>query len=196
MSKRYNLIFFTGAGVSKESGIPTFDEMPGIRDVLSREFAESNPLAFEEACNGMKASIEGAEPNAAHLAIAQYDVPVITMNVDGLHQKAGSKQVIEMHGNFNNGLVLYGDKADKYTEAISLVNKLQYHNSYFIIIGTSFYTQISNFLHQHALSRNAKVIIIDKDAATEVPLLLERISKRIKQKEEEEENEYGFNVFE
>lgn len=187
MDKRYNLIFFTGAGISKESGIPTFEETTGLRDVLSRDYAESNPKEFQEACDQMKRTIDQAEPNAAHLAIAKYDVPVITMNVDGLHQKAGSKQVIELHGNFNNGLVLYGDKADRYEDAWSLIHKLQYHNSYFIIIGTSFYTQISSLLHIKALSRKAKVIIIDENAATEVPALLERIDKRIRQKEEDNE---------
>ncbi len=99
--------------------------------------------------------VNKAKPNDAHLAIAKYGFPVITMNIDGLHQKAGSKNVIPIHGrmpephevyadNFNEltGLpVLYGDSAPEYGTAIDKVNELR-DGDKFIIVGVSFYTMI------------------------------------------------------
>ena len=128
-------------------------------------------------------SCEKAEPNAAHFAIAELGFPVITMNVDKLHHKAGSKDVIEVHGilptreqleeeNFPmeyDGIVLYGDLAPKYEDAIRLVKRLEYNNSYFVIVGTSFYTGISEKLYRLAKQRHAKIIIINDNATTRVP---------------------------
>ncbi len=94
-------VAFTGAGISAPSGIPTFDMqwkgMP-VRDFLSREYFSSDPLGFFELFSVM-AAWRNQQPNAAHLALARLGLPVITQNVDGLHQKAGSSKVIELHGN-------------------------------------------------------------------------------------------------
>ena len=104
------LVVFTGAGVSAESGIPTF------RDALEGMWARFDPmrLATEEGFRAdpplvwrwyaeRRARIAQAQPNAAHVAIAQAargarSVTVVTQNVDGLHQRAGSADVIELHG--------------------------------------------------------------------------------------------------
>lgn len=122
--KRQRLIFFTGAGISVESGIPTFQEQPGIRDKLTRDFANEHSEEYRDTIRSMVNCCENANPNAAHLAIAELiDCPVITMNVDGLHTKAGSSNVIEIHGTLPtremleeydfpltyDGIVLYGD---------------------------------------------------------------------------------------
>lgn len=122
--KRQRLIVFTGAGISVESGIPTFQEQPGIRDKLTRDFANEHPEEYRDTIRSMVNCCENANPNAAHLAIAELiDCPVITMNVDGLHTKAGSSNVIEIHGTLPtremleeydfpltyDGIVLYGD---------------------------------------------------------------------------------------
>ena len=180
---RQKIIFFTGAGISVESGIPTFQEQPGIRDKLHRDFANEHPEEYRATIRQMVDSCEKAEPNAAHFAIAELDFPVITMNVDKLHHKAGSNDVIEVHGvlptreqleeeNFPmeyDGIVLYGDLAPKYEDAIRLVKRLEYNNSYFVIIGTSFYTGISEKLYRLAKQRHAKIIIINDNATTRVP---------------------------
>ena len=95
---KYKVIFFTGAGISVDSGIPTFQEQPGIREKLSRDFANDFPETYRKTIGEMLDTVENAEPNAAHLAIAKAGFPVITMNVDKLHTKAGSSDVVEVHG--------------------------------------------------------------------------------------------------
>lgn len=94
-------VAFTGAGISAPSGIPTFDMqwrgLP-VRDFLSREYFSSDPLGFFELFSHIAAWRNHA-PNEAHLALARLGLPVITQNIDGLHQKAGSSRVIELHGN-------------------------------------------------------------------------------------------------
>ena len=183
MSKRYKVIFFTGAGISVDSGIPTFQEQPGIRDKLSRDFANEYPEQYRDTIRGMLDAVEPAQPNAAHYAIAELGAPVITMNVDKLHEKAGSKDVVEVHGVLPtreqledeffpaeyNGIVLYGDMAPRYSEAQKMVRSLSYGTSFFVIVGTSFYTGISDTLHRIAQRRKAKIIIINDDASTRVP---------------------------
>lgn len=128
---------------------------------------------------------EQAQPNAAHYAIAELGCPVITMNVDRLHKKAGSKQVVEVHGEFptkeqleapdfastNRGIVLYDDVAPRYDDAVKLVKSLEYGNSHFIIVGTSFYTGISQKLLKLAKQRKASVIVIDENAVDRVPVI-------------------------
>jgi NAD-dependent deacetylase len=180
-----NIIFFTGAGISVESGIPTFQEQPGIRDKLVRKFANSNPEEYRETIRGMLNACENAEPNAAHKAIAEIGCPVITMNVDRLHTKAGSNNVTEVHGvlptrdelekeNFAKeyrGIVLYDDHAPKYSYAQNMVWTLDSGNSVFVIVGTSFYTGISSILRYIAYVAGAKVLVINSDASTRVPAL-------------------------
>ncbi len=186
---KQKVIFFTGAGISVDSGIPTFQEQPEIRQKLSRDFANDFPETYRKTIRQMLDSCENAQPNAAHLAIAELDYPVITMNVDKLHSKAGSKNVIEVHGELPTreqleeeyfpaeytGIVLYGDMAPKYEDAIKLVKHLEYGNSYFIIVGTSFYTGISAQLLKIAKQRHAKVIIINDNASTRVPELVKTL---------------------
>lgn len=183
--ERQKLIFFTGAGISVESGIPTFQEQPGIRDKLTRDFANENPEEYRDTIRSMVNCCENANPNAAHIAIAELDCPVITMNVDGLHVKAGSSNVIEIHGVLPtreileeydfpltyDGIVLYGDLAPKYEEAIRLVKNLEYRNSYFVVVGTSFYTGISEQLMKIAKQRKAKIIVVNDNATMRVPVI-------------------------
>lgn len=190
---RHNIIFFTGAGISVESGIPTFQEQPGIRDKLSRDFADRYPELYRKTIRDMVNVCENAEPNAAHKAIAELGCPVITMNVDRLHTKAGSNNVIEVHGILPTreeledeyfpeeyrGIVLYGDMAPKYHDAIHLVKSLAFGESVFVIVGVSFYTAISDTLLDYARQRGAEIIIINDNAATKVPELCELLKKNI-----------------
>lgn len=189
--KRQRLIFFTGAGISVESGIPTFQERPGIRDKLTRDFANEHPEEYRDAIRSMVNCCDNANPNAAHLAIAELDYPVITMNVDGLHRKAGNQNVIEIHGTLPiremleeydfpltyDGIVLYGDLAPKYEEAIKLVKNLEYGNSYFVVVGTSFYTGISELLMKIAKQRKANIVVINDNATIRVPVICKNMKR-------------------
>lgn len=104
------VVFLTGAGVSAESGIQTFRQAhDGIwkqyspLDLATKEAFLKNPEHVLAWYAERRAKIELCEPNNAHLAIADLQsrktVTVVTQNVDGLHQRAGSQSVIELHGN-------------------------------------------------------------------------------------------------
>ena len=106
-----NIVFFGGAGVSTESGIPDFRSVDGLYNqkykyppetILSHSFFEANPEEYYRFHHD-KLRLTGAKPNAAHRKLAEWEAQgklkaVITQNIDGLHQAAGSKNVIELHG--------------------------------------------------------------------------------------------------
>lgn len=106
-----NLVFFGGAGVSTESGIPDFRSVDGLyhqqydfppETILSHSFYRSNPEEFYRFYRN-KMLFPDAQPNTAHKMLAQLEKQgklraVITQNIDGLHQAAGSKVVLELHG--------------------------------------------------------------------------------------------------
>ena len=106
-----NIVFFGGAGVSTESGIPDFRSTDGLYHqqwryppevILSHTFYESNPEEFFRFYRAKLLAPE-AKPNAAHRKLAEWETAgklkaVITQNIDGLHQAAGSKTVLELHG--------------------------------------------------------------------------------------------------
>lgn len=106
-----NIVFFGGAGVSTESGIPDFRSVDGLYNqqyeyppetILSHSFYRRNPEEFYHFYRA-KMLCPGAKPNAAHLKLAEWEKAgklkaVITQNIDGLHQAAGSKVVLELHG--------------------------------------------------------------------------------------------------
>lgn len=97
-------VALTGAGISVASGLPTFDiswnNIP-VREILTREYFYQNPETFYQLYKQIIAWND-VQPNAAHYALAKYNVSIITQNIDGLHQKAGSKDVIELHGNLRD----------------------------------------------------------------------------------------------
>jgi NAD-dependent deacetylase len=108
-----NIVFFGGAGVSTESGIPDFRSETGIyntvhkygrspEEILSHSFFMRKPEIFYDFYKTTMIYDE-AEPNEAHKALAKLEAmgklkAVVTQNIDGLHQKAGSKAVYELHG--------------------------------------------------------------------------------------------------
>ena len=106
-----NVVFFGGAGVSTESGIPDFRSVDGLYNqkwkyppetILSHTFFERYPEEYYRF-HREKLVIEGVKPNRAHLRLAELEQEgklkaVITQNIDGLHQAAGSKNVLELHG--------------------------------------------------------------------------------------------------
>lgn len=105
------IVFFGGAGVSTESGIPDFRSVDGLYNqkyavppevMLSAEFFAAHTKEFFEFYFD-KLICEGAKPNAAHIKLAEWErvgklSAVVTQNIDGLHQAAGSKTVYELHG--------------------------------------------------------------------------------------------------
>ena len=106
-----NIVFFGGAGVSNESGIPDFRSVDGLYNqtfryppetILSHTFYEKHTEEFYQFYR-TKMLAPDAQPNAAHYKLAQWEregrlKAVITQNIDGLHQKAGSREVLELHG--------------------------------------------------------------------------------------------------
>lgn len=167
------ILAFTGSGISKESGIPTFEDMGNLREKLSREYANNNPVEYQNALNILIEASKNATPNDAHNALAKYGIPVITMNIDGLHQKAGSKNVVCLHGDASepNKIVLYGDLAPNYQMAYDLVELLRC-GDIFLVIGASRYTSISEHLRLMALSNGARVVEIQDNASTKVEAFL------------------------
>ena len=102
------IFILTGAGVSAESGIPTFRSSEGlweghrVEDVATPEGFDRDPHLVHEFYNERRRHLSLVEPNAAHQAIARLQsvraVTLVTQNVDDLHDRAGSRQVIHMHG--------------------------------------------------------------------------------------------------
>lgn len=102
------LVVSTGAGISAESGISTFRDAGGlwenypVMEVASADGFRRNPELVHEFYNARRKALLEARPNAAHLALVElekdYDVYVITQNVDDLHERAGSEHVLHLHG--------------------------------------------------------------------------------------------------
>ena len=110
-----NIVTFTGAGISTESGIPDFRSNNGIyqsgefqgynpQDILSRKTFRENPKLFYSFYKHRLTGIIHKQPNKAHLALVELEKMgkikwVVTQNIDNLHQKAGSVNVLDLHGN-------------------------------------------------------------------------------------------------
>ena len=104
-------VVLTGAGISADSGLLTFRDAGGlweghkVTDVCTPEALERNPELVIDFYNQRRLQADAAEPNAAHKALSElekyYDVHIITQNVDGLHEKAGSSKVLHLHGELN-----------------------------------------------------------------------------------------------
>lgn len=102
------ILVFTGAGISAESGLKTFRASDGlwedhrVEDVATPEAFRRNPELVLRFYNERRAQVLKAEPNAAHVAIAQmedhFHVDVVTQNIDDLHERAGSTRVLHLHG--------------------------------------------------------------------------------------------------
>ena len=102
------LVISTGAGMSAESGISTFRDSGGlweqynVMDVASADGFRCNPKLIHDFYNARRRELVNAKPNAGHLGLVKleeyYDVYIITQNVDNLHERAGSKNVLHLHG--------------------------------------------------------------------------------------------------
>ncbi len=110
MSQFQNIVVLTGAGISAESGIPTFRASDGlwenhhVEDVATPEGFAANPQLVHQFYNARREAAKSAQPNPAHIALADFETAfsgnylLVTQNVDTLHERAGSKSLIHMHG--------------------------------------------------------------------------------------------------
>ncbi|MDY4608617.1 MAG: NAD-dependent protein deacylase, partial [Eubacterium sp.] len=129
-----NIVFFGGAGVSTESGIPDFRSTDGLynqkydyppEEILSHTFFVSHTEAFYDFYRDKMLCLT-AEPNAAHKKLAELEQKgklsaVVTQNIDGLHQKAGSKNVFELHGSIHRN---YCTQCHKFFDADFIANSV------------------------------------------------------------------------
>lgn len=114
------IVFFGGAGVSTESGIPDFRSATGIysqsfgnlspEQIVSRSFFDNYPAEFYSFYREKMIYLD-AKPNKAHLKLAELeaagkDITIVTQNIDGLHQMAGSKKVVELHGSVHRNFCM------------------------------------------------------------------------------------------
>ena len=129
-----NVVFFGGAGVSTESGIPDFRSTDGLynqkydyppEEILSHTFFVSHTEAFYDFYRDKMLCLT-AEPNAAHKKLVELEQKgnlsaVVTQNIDGLHQKAGSKNVFELHGSIHRN---YCTQCHKFFDADFIANSV------------------------------------------------------------------------
>ncbi|MBV2225842.1 MAG: NAD-dependent deacylase [Sphingobacterium mizutaii] len=107
------IVVFTGAGISVESGLPTFRGSDGlweghrVEDVATPEAWEKDPELVQSFYNKRRSDCLAAEPNHAHRKLAElekdYDITIITQNIDDLHERAGSSKVLHLHGQIRKG---------------------------------------------------------------------------------------------
>ena len=117
-----NIVILTGAGVSAESGVATFRGPDGlweghrVEDVATPEAFARDPALVHAFYDARRAKLGTVEPNAAHEALARLDAEwpgellLVTQNVDDLHERAGSKRLLHMHGELNSGWCLACDE--------------------------------------------------------------------------------------
>jgi len=116
MSNPRNIVILTGAGVSAESGLATFRGPGGlweghrVEDVCTPEALAGDPDLVHRFYDARRAALATVEPNAAHRALAKLDAEwsgellIVTQNVDDLHERAGAKRLLHMHGELNSAL--------------------------------------------------------------------------------------------
>ena len=110
------VVVLTGAGVSAESGVPTFRDADGlweghrVEDVATPEAYDADPDVVHRFYDARRAALAAVEPNAAHHGLARLeqhlgdDLTVVTQNIDDLHERAGSTRVVHMHGELRSAL--------------------------------------------------------------------------------------------
>src|SRR5215208_4139964 len=117
-----NIVILTGAGVSADSGLATFRGADGlweghrVEDVATPEAFARDPALVHQFYDARRARLSEVEPNAAHIALARLDAEwpgellLVTQNVDDLHERAGSKRLVHMHGELTRGWCLACDE--------------------------------------------------------------------------------------
>src|SRR3990167_1230427 len=130
MSTPRNIVILTGAGISAESGIDTFRgggglwEQHRVEDVATPEAFARDPNLVLRFYDMRREAIQTKVPNAAHDALARLDAEwpgellIVTQNVDDLHERAGAKRLIHMHGELQSALCAACGKAVPWTQAL------------------------------------------------------------------------------
>ncbi|MEO5644185.1 MAG: NAD-dependent deacylase [Bacteroidia bacterium] len=203
MAVRKKIVVFTGAGISAESGISTFRDSGGlwdkhdIRDVATPEAWTRNPLFVLDFYNQRRKQVLEVSPNEAHKALVRleekFDVQIITQNVDDLHERAGAKNVLHLHGELRksrstknpelvypiNGWELKsGDKCElgsqlrphivwfgEMVPAMDIAQKISATADIFLIVGTSLNVYPAAGL-VHAAPNGCPVYLIDPNEVT------------------------------
>ncbi len=126
-----NIVILTGAGVSAESGVPTFRGPDGlweghrVEDVATPEAFARDPVLVQRFYDDRRAALARVEPNAAHRALARLDADwpgallLVTQNVDDLHERGGSKRLLHMHGELKKALCTACGAAPAWEAALS-----------------------------------------------------------------------------
>lgn len=124
---RVRVVVLTGAGISAESGLPTFRDADGLweghrpEDVATPEAFAADPGLVQRFYDARRAALASVEPNAAHRALARLeehlgdDFFLITQNIDDLHQRAGSRRVLPMHGRLRSAYCLQCEERSHWT---------------------------------------------------------------------------------
>ncbi|MFW6029726.1 MAG: SIR2 family NAD-dependent protein deacylase [Halanaerobiales bacterium] len=196
-----SIIVLTGAGISTESGIPDFRSQGGIYqndNPFFRETLENDYQRFYQFCKEFFLKFNDCQPNQAHKVLAKWEKAglidaVITQNVDGLHQKAGSENVIELHGTMETAscmkcrkeadiidffeeeschycdgllrpnIVLFGDPLPR--QELNRAFDLSEKADLFIVIGSSLEVMPAN---QLPFLSNAKRVLINKESIQQI----------------------------
>ena len=198
LTQKPTIAVLTGAGISAESGLQTFRDSDGlwngynVHEVATPEGFKANPQLVLDFYNHRRKEVLQATPNNAHLLLAQlekyYNVIIITQNIDDLHERAGSTQVLHLHGeifkmrsiaDYNKhysitGDINIGDIAEDgfqlrphivwFGEAVPLIalaETLVQQADIFIIIGTSLQVYPAAGLLQH-VNHSAEIYVVDK----------------------------------
>lgn len=180
LSHNSNIVFFGGAGVSTESNIPDFRSKDGIYNTINKfGYSPETMLSYSFFINHMKEFYEyyksnliirDAKPNKAHLALAELEKrgslkAVVTQNIDGLHQAAGSKNVLELHGSVHRNYCMNcGEKFSldyilESSGSIPMCNKCNHP----VRPDVTLYEETLDMnIHEKAISciKNAEVLII------------------------------------
>ncbi|HEX8258000.1 MAG TPA: NAD-dependent deacylase [Allosphingosinicella sp.] len=126
-----NIFVLTGAGISAESGVATFRGPDGlweghrVEDVATPEAFERDPALVQKFYDARRAKLRTVEPNAAHRALARLDAEwpgelfIVTQNVDDLHERAGAKRVLHMHGELRSAWCLACDGRSRWEEDLA-----------------------------------------------------------------------------
>lgn len=192
-----NLVVLTGAGISQESGIKTFRDADGlwnnyrIEEVASPEAWDRDPQLVLDFYNLRRKQLYEVEPNSAHFALAELEarckVQIITQNVDDLHERAGSTNVLHLHGelkkvrstvdpdliyNLDGWELKLGDLCEKGSQLrphivwfgesvpnIMMATSIVRHADIFLVIGTSLKVYPAAGLMQYVPSRVPKYLI-------------------------------------
>jgi NAD-dependent deacetylase len=126
-----SIVVLTGAGVSAESGVPTFRGPDGlweghrVEDVATPQAFARDPVLVQRFYDDRRAALANVEPNAAHRALAQLDANwdgeflLVTQNVDDLHERGGARRLLHMHGELNRALCTHCGAAPAWSGTLS-----------------------------------------------------------------------------